>query len=603
MAVYSVNNSNGRFTLRLTLTESNISTANNESDVNYSLDLIANTSWDFKTYRIGRKVVLDGSTVYEVALANSSQFDLASYGSINLASGKKTIKHNDNGSKSISVAYSINMATADWTPGPLSGSGTMTLSTIARASQPSLITWPQTTASFTMGETIYVHMNKKANFTHKVQCKVGNATLDIATGVVNNCPWNTSGLFPYCKSSKELSGTVVVTTYNGTMQIGDQQSVAFKAIVAENSTTKPVAKIISLSPVGDLPEWVTSPYVQGLSKVTASMQGTAKASAGIASYSITVGGKTTKLQTTSESVGITSSNAIEGSGNVMVVGFVTDSRGIHSDQVSSNITVIPYAEPYLLPHSQYTKIYCSRCDENGELSDIGTYLKLIIQCDWYSLADRENTATVTVKCYNSHFDSGWISIPITEQGGGSDNNYVSFCDINTMVDGVVLDPDSSYFVVVRCTDRFGKYDDIEYPIPTSKVCFHLGEGGNKAAFGKYAEIDNALEIAEDWDVYGRVYSLGKLKELPEGADLNSAAYRVFGVYCVGSNERAATISNIPIPHAGRLIVSSANGTGSISGPYAYILHEYITLNGDQYYRLIYTAGTEDEWLFKDWAQR
>ena len=587
MAVYSVNNSNGRFTLKLTLTESNPSTANNTSDVSYSLDLIANTSWDFKTYKIGRKVVLNGSTVYEVTNANSSTFDLASYGTLNLASGKTTIKHNDDGSKSISVAYSIDMKTADWTPGPLSGTGSMTLTTIARASKPSLITYPNTTESFTMGSKILVHMNRKANFTHTVQCKVGSTTLNIATGAADNCEWDTSMLFPYCVSSKELTGTVVVTTYNGSSKVGDPQPVAFKALVVESDTTKPVAKLVRIAPAGNIPEWVTHRFVQGVSKITASMEGTANASANIASYSVTVGGKTTTLATNGTSADVTTDNAVDWSGDVLVVGRVTDSRGISSNEVSDTITVVPYAEPFLSPHSRYTTIYCARCDENGELSDSGESLKLIIKCSWFSLMNKENTATVEVKYYNSAFESEWIPVAVEEQGGGLENNYISFCDINTKVDGVTLETDSSYSVIIKCTDRFGNYDDIEYPIPTSDVCFHLGENGNKAAFGKYAEIDNAVEIDADWDFYmkGNRVSDFVIEEGISGIwayrKWNSGVAECFGVHTVndvsvstawGALFESNTIS-VPLPSG--LFVETpqfhitltgvANQTGQVSG--------------------------------------
>lgn len=499
MAVYSVNNSNGRFTLRLTLTEGSYNITNNTSPVDYKLELVANTSWNFETFSIGRKVVLDGKTVYEVTRANSSKLSIAKYGTLELAKGSTTITHNDDGSKSISVAYSIDMASADYSPGALSGSGTMALTTIPRASKPSLITYPSSTSNFNMGDVITIHMNSKSSsFTHTVQCKVGSTTFDIAKGIYVNTGWDTGVLFPYCTNAKKLNGSIIVTTYNGSTKIGDPQSVSFTADVVENIITKPTASIESLAWSTGTIGWVTTPWVQGKSKVTASLKGSAKASASIASYTLGVAGAETSRSTTSTTATITSSGYVNATGDVQITAKVTDSRGIQSIAATDTITVVPYDEPYLAPSSGYTKIYCARCDENGEMNESGEFLKVIFKANWYSLANKENTATISVRCYNNKYDSGWKDIAYTENGGGAANNYISWCIIDTKVDGITLELDSSYTVEIRCLDKFGADDTIPFPIPTSKVCFHLGKYGNKAAFGKYAETDNALEIADDW---------------------------------------------------------------------------------------------------------
>lgn len=126
--VFSVNNSNGRFTLRLTLTEGAYSIANNSSPVTYKLELVANTSWHFSNYSIDSVVLLDGTSVH----SKVAQYSIASYGTLLLASGTTTITHDTNGAKIISVAYSIGMASTDYTAGGLIGTGSMPLTTIPR---------------------------------------------------------------------------------------------------------------------------------------------------------------------------------------------------------------------------------------------------------------------------------------------------------------------------------------------------------------------------------------------------------------------------------------------------------------------------------------
>lgn len=130
--VLSVNNSNSRFTLRLTLTEGDYSIANNSSPVTYKLELIANTAYNFSQYSIGSSIVLGGTTVHYQARTSSVQYSIADYGTLLLASGSKTFTHNANGSLDLSVSYSIDMASASYTPGALSGTGSFSLTTIPR---------------------------------------------------------------------------------------------------------------------------------------------------------------------------------------------------------------------------------------------------------------------------------------------------------------------------------------------------------------------------------------------------------------------------------------------------------------------------------------
>ena len=135
MPSLSVNNSNNRFTLTLTVTETGTSVANNTSTCSWSLDLKANTAYNFTTYAIGYSVTLNGVSVGYRARADRVQYSIADYGTINIASGSGVvIKHADDGSLVMPVSFGIDMASADYTPGALSYSSTMTLSKLARYS-------------------------------------------------------------------------------------------------------------------------------------------------------------------------------------------------------------------------------------------------------------------------------------------------------------------------------------------------------------------------------------------------------------------------------------------------------------------------------------
>lgn len=122
---------NNGFTLELTLVENSTSTSANTSSIGYTLKL-KSTSKDFSQYRVGATVVLDGKTVATRDRYSAPQISIGTYASVTLLSGTTTVGHNTDGTKSMSVKFTLDMATASWTPGPMSKTATMTLTKIPR---------------------------------------------------------------------------------------------------------------------------------------------------------------------------------------------------------------------------------------------------------------------------------------------------------------------------------------------------------------------------------------------------------------------------------------------------------------------------------------
>ena len=140
------------------------------------------------------------------------------YDGTSIASGSLTIGHNDDGSRSFSVNIQAGIYTYARN---CSGSGSFALNTIARASQPSCITYPNNTQNVgDIGGSFYIHMNKKANFKHTVRYAWGNLSDTIATNVVDNVQWtiplNFANQIP---NSTSGWGTIYVDTYNGSTKI------------------------------------------------------------------------------------------------------------------------------------------------------------------------------------------------------------------------------------------------------------------------------------------------------------------------------------------------------------------------------------------------
>lgn len=119
------------FTLELTLTENSTSVSGNSSSVSYTLKLKSTTK-DFYQYRVGASVSLDGKTVATRDRYTAAQIGIGTYSSVTLLSGTATVGHGTDGTKTMALSYSLDMASASYTPGPVSGSGTMALTHIPR---------------------------------------------------------------------------------------------------------------------------------------------------------------------------------------------------------------------------------------------------------------------------------------------------------------------------------------------------------------------------------------------------------------------------------------------------------------------------------------
>lgn len=435
------------------------------------------------------------------------------------------IKHSNDGTGSAEIKVTIAAGSSATTIGA-SGSRTVTLDTIARASVPTM-----SASDFTVGNQVYVYSNRKSTaFTHLLFLKRNDGLYynSVSPEFTDSFDINTESIrdiiYSQCTASKEWDSEFLLRTRQNGTTVGDKFCY-FKARIPENANTKPTATI-AVAPIA-LADWVETDYVQGKTQVQVDMTATPKLYAGVKSYNVDIGGSAASTATSATSATfVLSPNK---SGDVEVKGTVYDTRGIPSDAVTETITIIPYSKPVLRKNTSIGSIVCARYDEEkGEITDSGASLKLIIGADWYSLSQKENTAAVEVQCISSDSATAWVPVEATEQGGGAENNYKSMYEINAVVPEITLDVKKTYTVTVRCIDKFGEYDYIDFQIPTEDVAFHLGKGGTKVAFGKYAEWDNAVEIAEDWDliVKGKVLA-DYINSLPQVRMISGTTVRTF----------------------------------------------------------------------------
>lgn len=467
--------------------------ANNTSTISWSL-VGAGTGPTIYFMSGNFEVKIDGEVVY----ASSTRIQL--FPGTVVATGTKTITHNSDGSKSFTASAKAGIY---YVAVNVSGSGSWSLPTIPRQ------------AEITAAPNFTDEQNPIINYTNKAGSSVTALDACISfDGVTDNIPYRaiskTGSSYTFNLTSSER--TALRNYYNG----APPYTVYFIIRTKIGSTTlySSVARtltIVNANPTGTLnissvngsgQSWMTTPYVQGKSKVSGSFTGAAYKGANISKYTLVVDSVPTVLSTTNASATITS-GFINKSGTVNVSGYVTDSRGNISTPVSTNITVIPYGLPYVGKNTTTGTVVLARCYFDGTPANDGTYLKLICSKVWYSLGNGENTAKLEIRLTSTGYNSGWISVSPTSETapGGISTGYKSAYNINKVLSGITVDITKVYTATLRCTDRFGAYSDYEnIKIPSGAVDFHLREGGQAVGFGMYPTASKTVQINPEWSL-------------------------------------------------------------------------------------------------------
>ena len=138
MASWTTNfSANNKYSLTMTVTEQSYDVANNTSTVKYTVTMAtaANSFVGYSDYRTQVSFTIDGSTVYSYDASRDFNPSAASSYSEVLCTGTKVITHSADGSKTITCAASVTVASGAYSPGSASLTGkTLALTTIPRAS-------------------------------------------------------------------------------------------------------------------------------------------------------------------------------------------------------------------------------------------------------------------------------------------------------------------------------------------------------------------------------------------------------------------------------------------------------------------------------------
>ena len=470
MATFTKNLSgDSRYSLKLEVNETSYSTENNTSEISYVLTATKSSGGGYWSSSAVSpvKVVINGETVVDKKTAYD--FSTSTPCTITLASGTKTIKHDDDGSKTIYVsgyfsdgANSLGNATVD---------GNVTLTTIPRASEPSC-------NNVTLGNAVTINTNRKSDaFTHTITISVNGNVQQTFNNVGDSVSWtpSISKYAPLSIASTTMSAIITCTTYNNSTQIGSSKTCTTTLLIPDNNDTKPSVSISYQEADATMQNKNWGVFVQSKSKLAVTVTGTGKYGAYISNYNATVNGETKGSSNFT-------TNYLNSSGNQTINANVKDSRGFTSNNASSTYNVVPYSNPTI------TTAIALRTDAIGNENDEGTYLKYTFIAS-VSPVSNKNSAVYRIG-YKKTTDNYYTYVTIADSG-------YSLSKENQILNGVTLDTSSSYDIIFEVTDAFTT-SGIDRTITSGFDLMNFNASGKSMAIGKVSEAESdekKLEVA------------------------------------------------------------------------------------------------------------
>lgn len=402
------------------------------------------------------RMVINGSVVGSFGMSlNNGAGPGTGLGS---SSGSTRIYHNSDGTKSISAYIDFVQGGSDMhVSSTASGAQTITLSTIPRASVPTV---SKSTAD--AGSQITVYTNKKASFTHTITYSIGSASGTIGTGIVDSVNWTIpKELLKQFTTTATGSCTISCTTYNGNTKIGDAKTCTLNISVPTDAYPS-----ASISSIVENNTYVknknASITVQTISDKTVNVTAGGQYGATIKSITVANGASTGKL-TASGSVRMTGLS----SGTYTMS--VTDSRGI-TKTVTSTQTYYSYRAP------QITQATCARTSQtgsNGTLSVAGAYSNIL-----------NNVVSIKIK----RADQSAVNLTPTYSGGNwsSSKAYSDLAYTN------------AYSWTITVGDSFGQSAVTTFTLSASQPVWFLGKTLARLAGKLFCQnVSNSGNITTD----------------------------------------------------------------------------------------------------------
>ena len=510
--------------------------AKNTTLVGWNMQLVAGSSG-----KISSTAPKDWSvTVNGTNYSGTNTVGIGNNSTKTLASGQTTVTHDADGSKSFSYSFSqeFGITFSGSSIGTKSGSGTGTLTTIPRATTPTL-----SVSSVDMGGSVTISTPRaSSSFTHDLAYSfAGSGWVSIATGVGTSRAWTVPDLASSIPNATSGTLTIRCITKSGSTSIGTKTVLLTVKVPA---SVVPSISAVSLAEATAGLAAQFGAFIQSKSKVKATITAAGAKGSTIKSYSTTFLGKTyTGSSWTSD--------LLANSGSLSMVTKVTDSRGRTASKTTT-LTVLAYKKP------QVTEFVARRVNQAGQPDNDGTRASFSYAYSVASLGNK-NTAAMNIT-YKKSTETTWSA---------SIQNGSSLEGSGLVLSSLEFPTDYQYDLRIQVTDWFGATSTYTAVLPSGAVIFDIRADGRGIAFGKTSELEG---VEFGWAAKGAVFGLGEAMELiPSGANLND--YFQPGVYACRTNAIAETLYNRPTDMGFTMRVFSGVGNKYVESGFWYAIQE------------------------------
>lgn len=446
---------------------------------------------------------INGTTAFSKTIVRESGFELSAFsaGGVNyktgtfLGEGSVNVDCTNGQAKNITVScsYTFNDNAASYTPAKGTSRTVSAVVTLPAIARQAMIT---SAANVTLGNNCSVAWAAQSAYRYKLKFSVGSWSYTTALINPNTTSTNpyTAYVIPIDAASQipAKTGKMTATLYTYTDTSGQnlmgQDDEQFTVTVPENDATRPTISM-TLAPQSSLSAPFNSLYIQGKSRVKATLNINTKYSATVSDSYITVNGAT--YRSPYESAYFTAE------GTFPVTATVKDSRG-HQATTTQNITVIAYRKPVLKAATGEASVVAARCDAEGNITDSGTYLKIKAQIDYEK---------VIANGVQNNF--GKIQYRYKEEGKPWPGNWETILDTTTGGNEVVtdalqgFDKSKNYSVQIRAIDNIEQSDPLTIDVPSESVYMHRPKGGKGMGLGGYMSNDETQDVGT-LDVYWKI---------------------------------------------------------------------------------------------------
>lgn len=517
------------YAIQIAWTVDSQSVANNTSTVTAKVQLVSTGS----SYTINSSASKSGTlTINGTKYSFTFTAALSGNQTKTLYTKTVTISHSADGSKTCSFACTagINVTLSGTYYGDVSASGSGAFNTIPRAS-----TIASVTASVSVNgtNTCAVSITRASSaFTHTVVWKFGDyskTTTGVGTSTSYAIPMSWLNAMP---SATEGTGTVTVTTYNGSSKIGSAVSKSFKLTVPAS-----VVPTIDSVAVADTNTTYAAQFVsliQGKSKAKFTITASGAYSSTIKTYKTVIEGKSYTGATPTTAV-------LTGSGNVTATITVTDSRG-RTATTTKTVTVVAYKAPTI------TTFTATRCNSNGVENYEGTHAKAVIN---YTVAAVNNKNTCSYKLeYKTTSGTTWTQIA----------TGTSYTLSTSTITGSLFNTDTSYDLRITLKDYFTTVTKM-VEIPTAFTLLDFNANGHALAFGKVSELAEGVEFALPV-LFNHAETPSSATYIQGGQDLDALLEP--GFYVIPTSAISGTLINKPwtsTATGGIIVLREGDGMG------------------------------------------